>query len=417
MLGCGVSDGGGAGSTGSSSQARPVVRPLAVADRIVESAHPRIAGDAISAFAAELFGEVRRAESADNVAVSPTSIAVALAMLEPGTSGDAQRQLRRLLHIDDPAGFHASMNALEASLEARVAEPLNEGDDPGEVVLRVANAAYLQHGYPFLPTYLDTVGKHYGPVLNEVDFSVDPDAVAHQINDFIANATNDQIQNLVGDGVIRPDTVLALVNALYMKASWLEPFDVATTTDDPFTMLDGTKLTVPMMHGTSSSSAQGDGWVGATRSYVGALTAQFILPDQGRFDEIAGRLNDVLAEYDTNRTAGAEFAMPRFQSQFSVELSDILKALGLSGPYVEGGLLGIANDPRLIIDQAIHQTFVAMDEHGTEAAAATVLLAYPTSGPARRPVPVTLDRPFIYRIIDDETDATLFIGQLLNPTA
>jgi len=363
-----------------------------------------------------MFGAVRRAAPSENVAVSPTSIAIALATLEPGTNGDAQTQIRRLLRIDDPAAFHASMNALEQNLEARVADPPNEGDDPGEVTLRVANAAYLQRGYPFLLGYLETVGTNYGPVLNEVDFSVDPDAVAHRINDLVADATNDQIQDLVADGVIKPETVLALVNALYMKASWLETFDIEATTDEPFTMLDGTELTVPMMHGTGSSSAQGDGWVGATKSYVGGLTAQFILPDADRFDQVADDLDGVLAEYDTNRTSGAPFAMPRFETRFSTELSDSLKALGLTAPYVEGGLLGIADDPRLVIDQAIHQTFVAIDEEGTEAAAATVVLMYPTSGPAVEPVPVTLDRPFIYRIIDDRTGTTLFIGQVLDPT-
>jgi serpin B len=93
-----------------------------------------------------------------------------------------------------------------------------------------------------------------------------------------------------------------------------------------------------------------------------------------------------------------------------------LKALGLTAAYVEGGLLGIANDPRLVIDQAIHQTFVAMDEEGTEAAAATIVLVHPVSAPLLEPVPVTLDRPFLYRIIDDRTGATLFIGQILDPT-
>lgn len=87
----------------------------------------------------------------------------------------------------------------------------------------------------------------------------------------------------------------------------------------------------------------------------------------------------------------------------------------MTAPFAEGGLLGIADDPRLVIDNVIHQAFVAMDEEGTEAAAATVVLMYPTSGPLREPVPVTLDRPFIYRIIDDQTGATMFIGQVLDP--
>ena len=93
-----------------------------------------------------------------------------------------------------------------------------------------------------------------------------------------------------------------------------------------------------------------------------------------------------------------------------------LNAMGLTAPYSPGGLLGIADDPRLIIDQVIHEAFVAMDEDGTEAAAATVVLAYPVSGPPLPPVPVVLDRPFLYRIVDDTSGATLFVGQITDPT-
>lgn len=283
--------------------------------------------------------------------------------------------------------------------------------------MRIANAGYLQHDYPFQPAYLDAIGADYGPVLNTVDFSVDPDAVAHDINAFVADATDDQIRDLIADGVIPPVTVLALVNALAMKASWLETFDPAATTDATFTRLDDTTLTVPMMNGTSSSSARGNGWIGATKTYVGGLTAQFILPDAGRFDDVAANLPAVFDEYDANRTGRAPLGMPRFQSRYGVELTPALQALGLNGIYHEGGLNGIADDPNLVVGQVIHQTFVSMNEDGTEAAAATAVLAAATSGSMTEPVPVVLDRPFIYRITDDTTGATLFIGQIQNPDA
>ena len=94
-----------------------------------------------------------------------------------------------------------------------------------------------------------------------------------------------------------------------------------------------------------------------------------------------------------------------------------LQTLGLTAPYDGGGLLGIAPDPTLALDKVIHQTDVAMDEQGTEAAAATVAFGYTTSAPLNPPVPVLLDRPFLYRIIDDDTGTTLFIGQVLDPTS
>lgn len=386
-----------------------------VAERTVATTSTSVAGEAVTAFGLDLFAEVRSSEPQANVTISPASVAIALALTEPGTVDAAREQIRALLHIDDPVAFHTSMNALERDLEARVPEEFNEEDDPGEVTVRIANGAYLQQGYPFEDDYLEAVGSNYGPVLREVDFAPDPDAVAHEINDFVADATNDQIVDLLADGAIRPDTVLALVNALYMKASWLETFDGAATTESPFTLLDGSEVEVPLMVDRSDASASGDGWVGATKSYVGNLSAQFILPDEGRFDEIAARLPEVLAEFDENRTSGAEFALPRFETRTNTELSVALKSLGLTAPYESGGLLGIAGDPRLVIDQVIHEAFVAMDEEGTEAAAATVLLFYPTSGPLVPPVPVILDRPFLYRIVDDASGAALFMGQITNP--
>ncbi|HSJ91660.1 MAG TPA: serpin family protein [Ilumatobacter sp.] len=375
-----------------------------------------MAGEAITEFGLDLFDQVRSGDSAANVTVSPASVAIALAMVEPGTVEAAQEQMRTLLRIDDPAVFHASMNALEQDLEARTPGSFGEDDDPGEVTINIANAAFLQQGYPFDADYLDAVGTNYGPVLREVDFMPDPDSVAHEINDFVADATNDQIVDLISDGTIKPETVLALVNALYLEASWLETFDETATTDHSFTMLDGSTVDVALMNGTSSSSAAGDGWVAATKSYVGGLSAQFILPDEGRFHEIAANLPTVLTDYELNRTSGAELAVPRFETRTSTELSTVLNAMGLTAPYGPGGLLGIADDPRLIIDQVIHEAFVAMDEHGTEAAAATVVLAYPVSGPPLQPVPVVLDRPFLYRIVDGTSGATLFVGQITDPT-
>ncbi len=388
-----------------------------VAARLSSTADPGLAGQAIAAFGLDLFTSVRATTPNSNVTVSPASVAFALAMLEPGTVGAAQSELRSLLRIVDPASFHASMNALQHSLQSRTPTTFSDSDDPGEVLVRIANAAYLQHGYPFEQAYLQSVGSNYGPVLDEVDFDADPDAVAHAINAFVADATNDRIPHLVADGVIRPETVLALVNALYLKASWIGTFDETATKDQPFNAPDGATLTVPMMHGGSDSSARGDGWIGATKTYTGGLSAQFILPDDGRFDEIATNLDRVFTEYTANQTSQSTLALPRFDLRFSAELSPALQALGLNAVYANGGLLGVANDPRLVVDKVIHQTDVAMDEKGTEAAAATVVLAYPTSAPLNAPVPVVLDRPFLYRIVDDQTGTTLFVGQVVNPVA
>lgn len=395
------------------TEAPSSAQAVEVSGRSDATADPMVAGEAITAFGTELFGAARSEAANENVTLSPMSIAIALAMVEPGAIGDAQTQLRDVLHIEDPVTFHASMNALEQDLENRVPS----GNDEGDLTLRIANAAYLQQGYPFEAAYLDTIGSNYGPALNEVDFAADPDAVAHEINDWVADQTEQLITDLIADGALTSDTVFALVNALYMNASWREPFNESRTVDRPFTLLEGTEIDVPLMSGRSDWSSSGDGWVGATKVYVGGLYVQFILPDEGRFDEIADNLATVIEDFPSQAASGAALVVPKFESRTRLELTPPLNALGLTAPYAGGNLLGIANDPSLVVDKVIHETFIAFDEERTEAAAATAVVAGSVSAPAFDPVPVILDRPFLYRIMDSDTGTTLFIGQILNPTA
>lgn len=411
----------GSGDGGAEPADQKGVSAVQVADRQGPSADPTVAGRAITGFGSELFAAARAGSDAGaNLTISPTSVAVALAMLEPGATGDAATQLRDLLAIDDPAAYHASMNALEQDLEARQIDPATDGgggDDPAEVTIRLANAAYVQRGYPFEPAYLETIGANYGPVLDEVDYQADPDAVAHAINAFVADATNDHITELLADGQLTRDTVLTLVNALYLKASWQDAFNDGATADRPFTRADGTEVAVPMMQGTSSVSADGDGWRAAGKDYVGGLAVQFILPDEGRFDEVAADLGPVIAAIDSSGTGGGELGVPRFEVRANRALDPALESLGLTAPYLPGHLLGVAGDDSLVISQVIHETWVKLDEEGTEAAAATAVIAMTTSAVVLPAEPLILDRPFLYRIYDQRSGATLFLGQVTDPTA
>ncbi|MDJ0770902.1 MAG: serpin family protein [Ilumatobacter sp.] len=395
---------------------------IAVPDRRPAAASPDVAGQAITAFGYDvLAASGQRVGAGDNMIVSPLSIAIALGMMEPGATGEAQQQLHDLLRIDDPTAWHASMSALEQDLEARQAELLVEGEpdeqDPGEFHANIANAAFLQPGYPFLATYLDTIGTNYGAVLEELDFAVDQAAAADRINEFIADATEDRITDLVHESDIEVDTVLALVNALLLCASWQNEFDADATADDEFARIDGSTITVPFMDGAGDVSGRGDGWVAATKRLVGNVSLQVVLPDEGRFDDVAARVDEVIDEYQRTATDGGRLVMPTFETRVNVELTDVLVDLGLTAPFELGNLLGIADDPRLVLDRALHETWLAIDETGIEAAAATVILMGAVSAPVTEPVPVVLDRPFVLRIVDDVSGATLFAGRIMDPSA
>ena len=409
--------------SGDAGDSVPAAAAVDVPARAAPAADPALAGASVAAFGDRLVAAAASAKAPGaNVVLSPLSVAVALGMVEPGTSGGATAQLHDLLGIADAAAWHASMNALEQSLEARTPDPvdpgLGEGQAPGELILRVANAAFLRPGYPFRPAYLDAVGTNYGPVLEELDFG-DPEAAAGRINEFIAANTDDHITDLVSPDAIDPSaTVLALVNALLLQASWQHQFDAArTVTDGTFTLADGTSVSVPMMHGGSSQSGRGDGWVGARKPLVGGLSFDVVLPDAGRFDEVAARFADVAGELASSPNPGGELVVPRFETRVNTELTDVLQQMGLTAPFAEGSLLGIADDPKTMIDSVLHESWLSVDETGIEAAAATVVLMVASSAPVTEPVAVVLDRPFLFRIVDQVSGAVLFSGRIMNPTA
>ena len=392
-----------------------IADPVAVAER-QPGGDPQFAGTSITAFGFDMFGAVSTTHDAgDDVTISPASIAIALAMLEPGAVNAARDELRAILSIDDAETFHASMDGLEQDLESRTTDDSGSGD-PGEITMRIANAAFLQRGYPFEAAYLDTIGRFYGPVLEELDTAADPDAARERVNTFVSDATEGRIPELLAPGTVSPATVLMLVNALFLTASWFVPFDRERTEPTPFTTLDGTVGDVDMMSGSGTTSHAGDGWVGATKVHVGRITSQFVLPDDGRFAEIGERLAATFDELDTTDAPGGTFQMPTFETRVNSPLVDPLKAIGLDAIFATGNLLGIADDPSLLVDSVVHEAFVKYDEDGVEAAAATVVAVATSAAPAADPVPVTLDRPFYYRIVDQVSGATLFVGRIMDPT-
>jgi serpin B len=168
-----------------------------------------------------------------------------------------------------------------------------------------------------------------------------------------------------------------------------------------------------MMHGTGDTSAAGDGWVAASKAYVGRLQAQFVLPDEGRLDDV-----DLAAAFGALAEQGVpgELVVPRFETRYHAGLAGPLAALGVPALFDTGNLLGIADDPDLVVGDVVHETWLAMDEQGTEAAAATAMEFEALGAPIGRAYPVVLDRPFWFRIWDPDTDATLFLGRITDPS-
>jgi serpin B len=378
------------------------------------------------------------AQSSGNALLSPFSIQTALGMTYAGAAGATRDDMARVLHFDgEEDALHASFAALQAALEdvARVTAERAEqarraggGGDP--VVLTVANRLFGQKDYEFRPTFLDLVGKVYGAPLQSADFRADARGETTAINRWVETQTRDRIRNLIPDGALTADTRLVLVNAVYLKAPWEEEFPAHLTKPAPFHVAGGDSVKVPTLHRTGYLGYQkGEGYSAVSVPYSGRfLDFLVIVPDQP--DGLADLEKKVTPEFLAACAGlpGREVALylPKFRMEPPLlKLSETLKKLGLRSAFNEPP--GSADfdrmaprrpDDYLYISEIFHKTFLALDEKGTEAAAATaVAMMRATSMIMEKPKPVEVrvDRPFLFAIQHRASGACLFLGRMNDP--
>ena len=368
-------------------------------------------------FAFDLYAQVR--STPGNLFLSPHSISTALAMTYAGAEGTSETQIADALSFDLPeAQLHPAFNQLDLDLESRSELPDDYDGDGFE--LSVVNATWGQQGYPLQASYLDTLAVNYGAGVHLMDFGSDPEGSREAINDWVEEQTNDRILDLLSPGTITGDTKLVLTNAIYFKASWGTPFDVANTTNDAFTTADGSTVTVPTMHGTVETVYRdADGYEVAELPYLGdQLTMTLIVPDAGNFDTIEAGLDRAFFDAATSSLNAYELdvALPKFQFRSSLDAAIPLKALGMNAPFSssDADFSGITDASSLFISSIVHQAFVDVNEEGTEAAAATAVVFTDTSVPDQ--ATLTVDRPFLFAIRDRVSGAVLFVGRVSDPS-
>ena len=379
---------------------------------------------ALNALGADLYRIVTDG-SGENTVISPASILVALAMTRAGALGTTASQMDEALHLDDGGAtgetIHRALNALTAALESRNAEFTVDGDT-ARVELNVTNSLWGQRGITWKDPFLDMLAGEYGAGMRTVDYAADTEGARVAINEWVSDSTEERIPELLERGVLTPDSRLTLVNAIYMKAQWLNPFVENATTDRDFTTLAGESATVPMMSGSLRTLySSGAGWQAVQLPYVGGELAMMVLvPDAGSFTDVERRLADgVLDEAVTGLTeAQVNLGLPRFDIDQKFELTPAMQALGMVDAF-DGGLAdfsAMTDDAKLFIAFIIHQANITVDEKGTEAAAATAVGMSETSAPGLM-VDLTVDRPFLYAVRDVPTGAVLFLGRVVRPSS
>lgn len=332
-----------------------------------------VAVTATDALAASLYR--RLAPTPGNLLFSPYSIELALAMTRTGARGETRAQMDRVLGAPAGPALDGSLNALDQALATR-SGPQTSPERDGQVTLSVADQLWGQQGFAFRPDFLDGLAANYGAGMKLVDFAKQTESARTAINDWATDRTHGRITNLIPTGVLDDATRLVLTNALYLKAPWITDF--AAPVPQPFHGPGGSTSSVPTLSdGTGGAVEQGAGWRAVEVPYLGdALSMVLIVPDDlARFERTLD--GPELAAITAGLRHGASrVSMPTFRFSQQVSLAQQLAALGMPLAFTDqADFTGMTDQAPLHISAVLHKAFIAVDQHGTEAAAATAVAA------------------------------------------
>ncbi|HEX7517549.1 MAG TPA: serpin family protein [Chthoniobacterales bacterium] len=373
----------------------------------------------------------------ENLCLSPYSIENALAMTFAGADGRTRDEMAHVLHFstnDDT--LHGSFGALQHQLEdmstqsaKRLAESKKVGGPQQPIIITIANRLFAQKGYDFRAAFLALARERYGAPLEPVDFGKDAGGATQRINAWVLEQTRNRIRDLIPSGALNPSTRLALVNAIYLKAPWAKPFLKGSTAPQPFHVRGGEAVNVPTMNGLSYCGyAKRDGFTAVSLPYNDRdLQFLILLPDDAKgLPALEKKITTALLAHCAKlEMQDVNLHLPKFKFEPpTLNLGAALQALGMQTAFDQPR--GSANfdrlaprkpDDYLYISAVFHKTFIAVDEEGTEAAAATAvaMAAGAAAGQKPEPLKVKIDRPFFYAIQHVPSGACLFIGRVTDP--
>lgn len=345
-----------------------------------------------------------------NVFLSPTSISIALGMVYAGAEGETAAEMAQALHYPSGPGMHEGMGALLGQL------PI---DRDGRVV-RLANALWVQRDFALRPDYSNLIARHYGGEASPVDFIGAPDQAVSSINTWAEAKTAGRIKGLLQRSNINADTRLVLTNSIYFKGDWLKPFSANSTRERPFLLPSGGSIPATFMRQRNAFRVLSQpGFAALEAPYKGEELSMILFVPEAR-DGLAAfengltgaKLNEWIDALMAEQPGDVELVMPKLELTTKASLVPELQALGMRRAFTSTAQLGgIAAPARLRISDVIHQTFLMVDEKGTEAAAVTAAIAEIVSMPRQ----FHADRPFFFLIRDNRSGAILFMGRIETP--
>ena len=331
-----------------------------------------------------------------NYMISPFSIKMAMMMAANGANDYTQKEILSALGVSSIDEYNQKANDI-----------ITRYNSNKDVNLNVANSIWLNKteamGANFKDTYKKIISDFYKGVAREEN----ADTIASKINDFIAKETNNKITNVLPTE--RPAGFLsALVNTIYFKGSFENQFDTANTKKDTFTDRNGNKSEIDFMNQTKHFGYyENDGVQMLKMNYSGRDIAMYILLND---DDKDVDINDIISKMEYKNVS---VSMPKFKTEFTKSFVDVLKQMGINIAFTNvADFSNMFDNVEVHISDVIHKTFIEVDENGTEAAAATVILMTKNSLPMPEEIKeFKANRPFTYFIRDEVSGEILFLGE------
>jgi serpin B len=363
-------------------------------------------------FAFKLFAELTKSNVEQNVFISPTSVALALAMVYNGARGETARAIARTLELGE-----IDLDALNRA-NATLIESLRVFDP--HIALAIANSLWAQQGITFTPDFLNRNQEFYRAEITTLDFG-DAQAAA-TINEWVKRNTRGKIEKMIDQ--IDRSAIMFLLNAIYFKGSWAKPFDPRRSREMPFTFSGGQQKQLLMMAQTGKFDYYAiQGFQAISLPYGTGRASMYIFLPERRSSLRAFRRELSHKSWDAwlrhFRQAEGTIVLPRFKLAYEATLNDALKTLGMSIAFdarrADFSAMIADGKPSPNIDEVKHKTFVEVNEEGTEAAAVTSIGMVRLTMAPQRNFSMIVDRPFFCAIRDNQTGALLFMGAIIDP--
>jgi serpin B len=412
-----------------------LLAPFAVAGQVQGGGTSSVA-PAVNALGVDLY-RIQASKGDGNILLSPYSIELALAMTCAGADGETKAEMQKVLHLaerdetvaDRFAEFAGQVAMIAEKSKARVAKAKQSGGPSTPTEVTVANRLFVQSAFSLGRPFTTLLADRYRAPLQELDFRRSADKSREVINRWVEEQTRNKITGLIPPGGLTAETRVVLANAVYLRAAWENEFFDRATSSERFYVKGSESANVPTMIQTAwYGYAKQDGFTTVNMPYEGGeFSFLILLPDAP--DGLSALEKEItpelLAKEGKSPRQEVTLHLPKFRIEPpTIPLAEHLQELGMKSAFDQPP--GSANFDRMAprkpgdylrISQVFHKAYLALDEKGTEAAAATAVALAPAAAVGERKVPpvVRVDHPFLFAIQHVPSGTCLFLGRVTDP--